>query len=61
MYSKASWGGSVDPHILVKFKQQTEGDFDSIVSLAIFEWKDFNLIGVLPTPESMNVCCTIFL
>lgn len=56
MYSKASWGGSVDPHILVKFKQQPDAEGDPIASLVMFEWKDFDLVGVYPTAESMTVC-----
>ena len=55
MYSKAAWGGSVDPHILIKFEKQTDGEADPIVSLIVFEWKDFELIGVYPTAESMTV------
>ena len=55
MYSKASWGGAVDPHILVKFtKQIVEGDADPIASLVIFEWKDYDLVGVYPTADSMQ-------
>ncbi|TVY62696.1 Membrane protein PTM1, partial [Lachnellula suecica] len=47
MYSKNSWGGSVDPYILVKFMDYNkEDDTDPIASLIIFEWKDFHLIGV---------------
>jgi len=56
MYSKASWGGSVDPHILVKVTKEDAGDADPIISLVIFEWKDFDLIGVYPTADSMSVC-----
>ncbi|KAH6680792.1 integral membrane protein-like protein [Halenospora varia] len=53
MYSKKDWGGSVDPHVLVKFlKEDVEGDADPITSMVIFEWRDYDLIGVLPTPES---------
>lgn len=52
MYSKKSWGGNVDPHILVKWiKDTTEGAADPIVSMVIFEWKDYDLIGVLPTGD----------
>ncbi|TQV92312.1 hypothetical protein V2A60_007004 [Cordyceps javanica] len=47
MYSKKSWGGPVDPFILVKFLNDTlpEGD-DPTVSLVIFEWKDRKFVGV---------------
>lgn len=45
----------MDPHILVKFKQQPEAAGDPIASLVIFEWKDFDLVGVYPTADSMSV------
>jgi hypothetical protein len=44
MYSKKSWGGSVDPFIQVMFKQNTEAK-DEPVSLVIFEYHDKNLLG----------------
>lgn len=56
MYSRDAWGGAVEPHILVKFiKDTTEDDSDPITSLVIFEWKDYDLIGVLPTADSITV------
>lgn len=56
MYSASTWGGSVDPHILVKFKKETvEDDSDPIASMVIFEWRDYDYIGVLPTPDSTQV------
>lgn len=46
MYSRKAWGGNTDPFILTKFaKLPTDGDFDPIVSLLIFEWSDEPLIG----------------
>ena len=49
MYSRKSWGGSVDPFILTKFiKDDSEGDSDPIVSMVMFEWQDEHLIGRLP-------------
>lgn len=47
MYSRKSWGGAVDPFILVKFlKPKEDGpSSDPVVSLVIFEWEDKNLIG----------------
>lgn len=37
----------MDPHILVKFvKQDGAPDQDEIASMIIFEWKDYDLIGV---------------
>jgi hypothetical protein len=49
MYSRKSWGGQVEPFILVKFRNTTiEGDGDPLVSLVIFEWNDEALIGRHP-------------
>lgn len=49
MYSRKSWGGQVDPFILVKFrKSPVEGDADPLVSLVMFEWNDEDLIGRHP-------------
>ena len=48
MYSKKSWGGLVEPYILVKFvKSETDGESkpEPRVSLAIFEWEDEGLVG----------------
>ncbi|RYP77699.1 hypothetical protein DL770_007045 [Monosporascus sp. CRB-9-2] len=53
MYSRSAWGGPVDPFILAVFPNATiEGVEDPIVSLIIFEWKDYDLIGVYPQPDS---------
>ena len=53
MYSRKSWGGSVDPFILTKFlpPKDLPEDADPIVSLIVFEWADKKLIG-MPTPDS---------
>ncbi|RYP31160.1 hypothetical protein DL767_005913 [Monosporascus sp. MG133] len=60
MYSRSAWGGPVDPFILAVFPNTTiEGVEDPIVSLIIFEWKDYDLIGVYPQPDSVmktNIC-----
>jgi hypothetical protein len=46
MYSRKSWGGDVDPYILVKFRKgPVEIEGDPLVSLVMFEWKDEDLIG----------------
>lgn len=46
MYSRKSWGGSVDPFILVTFfADKTPDDTDPLASLVIFEWRDEELIG----------------
>ncbi|KAI0402644.1 lung seven transmembrane receptor-domain-containing protein [Xylaria palmicola] len=51
MYSKADWGGPVDPFILTVFPNDTiKDDEDPVVSLIIFEWKDQDLIGAFPSP-----------
>jgi hypothetical protein len=56
MYSRKAWGGPVDPFILVKFMNQDEKtDPKPVVSVVLFEWRDVDLIGVLPTPESFQV------
>ncbi|KAL7955406.1 lung seven transmembrane receptor domain-containing protein [Trichoderma compactum] len=51
MYSRTSWGGPVDPFILVKFLNNTapQGD-DPIASLVIFEWRDADFVGI-PDPD----------
>ena len=43
MYSKSSWGGAVDPFILVTFPKQDNGD--AVVSLVIYEFRDKGYIG----------------
>jgi len=43
MYSKSSWGGAVDPFILVTFLKQDEGD--ALVSMVIYEYRDKGYIG----------------
>ncbi|KAF4985693.1 hypothetical protein FDECE_16383 [Fusarium decemcellulare] len=51
MYSRSSWGGPVDPFILVKFLNNSQsGNKDPTASLVIFEWKDRSLVGV-PDPN----------
>jgi hypothetical protein len=55
MYSRTSWGGPVDPYILIKFTDVgKEEEGDPAVSLVVFEWKDEDFIGVLPSPDSMQ-------
>ncbi|ODA80488.1 hypothetical protein RJ55_03446 [Drechmeria coniospora] len=51
MYSRTTWGGPVDPFILIKFLSPgpTENK-DPIASLLIFEWGDKSLIGI-PDPD----------
>ncbi|PHH82275.1 hypothetical protein CDD83_3309 [Cordyceps sp. RAO-2017] len=51
MYSRTTWGGPVEPFILVKFLNSSvpEGS-DPITSLIIFEWTDKKLVGV-PDPN----------
>lgn len=47
MYSKKSWGGKVDPFILVKFIRSDKNDAieDPTVGVVVWEWKDTNLLG----------------
>lgn len=59
MYSRKSWGGSVDPFILLKFVKpdnipDTE---DPIVSLVVFEWRDHDYIGKPVVEGSYEVSC----
>ncbi|KAI0905032.1 lung seven transmembrane receptor-domain-containing protein [Ustulina deusta] len=55
MYSKAAWGGPVDPFILTVFPNDTvKAGEDPIVSVIIFEWKDQDLIGAFPNPEAFT-------
>lgn len=44
MYGKKSWGGDINPFILLKM-EAVKDKKDPIMSLAIFEWKDESLIG----------------
>ncbi|OAL46620.1 hypothetical protein IQ07DRAFT_590727 [Pyrenochaeta sp. DS3sAY3a] len=55
MYSKKSWGGQVEPFILVKFLKNGEKNKDvedPTVGLVIWEWKDTMLLG---KPEDVGV------
>lgn len=57
MYSKKSWGGSVDPFInvvIAKAENIPEGE-DPIMSFVIFEYLDKNLVGVPIAPNSTEV------
>lgn len=57
MYSRRSWGGSVEPFILAKFiKPDGEISTNPTVSLVIFEWKDVDLIGVVPSDTYVVGC-----
>lgn len=60
MYSRKSWGGSVDPFILVKFLKPPAEQKAASVSLVIFEWKDEELVGVFPEGAAPGtpVCTT---
>ena len=56
MYSRRSWGGSVDPFILTKFdKAASDEEVDSLVSLIIFEWKDQAFLGRTTASGDMKV------
>lgn len=50
MYSRKTWGGSIEPFIMVKFldpeKEEDKPKVeDPIVSVVVWEWKDFELLG----------------
>lgn len=55
MYSRKSWGGSIDPFISVTFEPRTEEDQDPIVSMVIFEWRDERFVGIRTTPDAVGV------
>ncbi|KAI4105053.1 MAG: hypothetical protein L6R37_002941 [Teloschistes peruensis] len=55
MYSKKSWGGDTDPYILTTLEKATPPpDQDVFISLVIFEFRDEDLIGIWPTPDSLD-------
>ena len=54
MYGPHSWGGEVDPFILTRFEKY-EGGADPVVSLIVFDWRDFDYIGKYRTPDSALV------
>ncbi|KAL5119982.1 Membrane protein ptm1 [Pleosporales sp. CAS-2024a] len=62
MYSKKSWGGKVDPFILVKFRKNGDGNAgmpDPTVGVVIWEWKDSMLLGKpadMPVSERQYIC-----
>ncbi|KOS18567.1 Membrane protein PTM1 [Escovopsis weberi] len=58
MYSRTSWGGPVEPFILVKFLNATVQQDDAIASLVIFEWKDSKLVGIPSSgsPNQLGLC-----
>ena len=56
MFSRKSWGGTVDPFILIKFiKHEETEDSDPLASLVIFEWQDESLIGRYPPDAKEQV------
>jgi hypothetical protein len=59
MYGKKTWGGPVDPFILVKYLDAGDdaGD-DPVSSLIIFEWRDRSLVGI-PDPDGYGNVSTL--
>lgn len=56
MYSRKSWGGNVDPFILVNFiEPDSEPTGDPTVGLIIYEWQDEYLIGKPASPDRPDV------
>ena len=48
MYSRKAWGGDTDPFILTKFIKSTPKDIpDPRISLAVYEWRDQDSIGLV--------------
>ena len=59
MYSKKSWGGKIEPHILVKFtgkKDDIPDDVDATVGVLIWEWQDGDLRGKPHDVPLEDVC-----
>lgn len=56
MYSRKSWGGKIDPFIMVKFLKPDNipATQDPIVSSVIFEWADRPLVGA-PDPHDDTI------
>ena len=47
MYSKAAWGGSVEPYVSTQLEKPTNlANKDALASFVIFEWHDEDLIGI---------------
>lgn len=64
MYSRKSWGGSVDPYIMTMFKTykdqgHDDPNTDPIVSVVVFEYSDHNLLGVPKGPDTDEVRNTL--
>ena len=61
MYSKKSWGGKVEPYIMVKFldtdQKQTVDVEDPTVGVVIWEWQDSDLLGKPADLPLEDVCC----
>ncbi|KAF2204162.1 hypothetical protein GQ43DRAFT_365253 [Delitschia confertaspora ATCC 74209] len=61
MYSKKSWGGKIEPQILVKFinSDKIPDDVDATVAVVVWEWQDGDLLGKpsdVPTGERRYIC-----
>lgn len=53
MYSQKAWGGPVEPFILVTFNKAAQKSIsDALIALVVYEWKDEDLIGILPSPDA---------
>ena len=56
MYSQKAWGGPVEPFISINFiKSAQKSITDSLIALVVYEWKDEDLIGILPSPDATEV------
>jgi len=60
MYSRKSWGGSVDPFIDVVFSPYSaplgqDGIGDPTIAFMIFEWQDESLIGIPDRDNELDV------
>ncbi|KAL8940502.1 MAG: hypothetical protein Q9216_002789 [Gyalolechia sp. 2 TL-2023] len=53
MYSKKGWGGDTDPFVQTTIEKAPPPDHqDAFVSLAIFEFRDEDLLGVWSSPDA---------
>lgn len=52
MYSQKAWGGPVEPFILVNIVKAAQKSIsDPLIALVVYEWRDEDLIGILPSPD----------
>lgn len=60
MWSKKSWGGTINPFIEVAFTAKPDTAKDEVVSLLIFEWDDEQYVGRPRSKDSQDVSLYIY-